>query len=332
MADELAFPLVREAIERSADPANAKSTLERLIEQDPSVAEAIVADEVFLRAVVAVVVASRSLRAAIINDPSLLDVLRGTDGLRAQRSLDDFVLSSNGMAKDPDVVGVLRRWKRREIVRIAARDLLSLADLPTVASELAALAEACLRVAVDAAAPAEPFAIIGMGKLGGRELNYASDVDVLFAHDGSSADAERAARAVLQTMSAPTADGIVFRTDADLRPEGRAGAISRSVDAYESHWQHWARAWEFQALIKARPVAGDAALGKEFVARAEPYVWPDVLDPDAIREIRAMKARGEELLRRKGTHEREVKRGWGGIRDIEFSVQLLQLVHGRHDR
>src|SRR5262249_36956832 len=156
-------------------------------------------------------------------------------------------------------------------------------------------------------------------------------VDVLFVHDGDVGEAERVARAVLHTMSAPTADGIVFRTDADLRPEGRSGAVSRSLDAYETYWERWAQTWEFQALIKARPVAGDASLGDGFITRAEPHVWPPVLDPDAIREIRAMKARAEQLLRQKGVSDREVKRGWGGIRDIEFAVQLLQLVHGRHD-
>jgi [glutamine synthetase] adenylyltransferase / [glutamine synthetase]-adenylyl-L-tyrosine phosphorylase len=211
--------------------------------------------------------------------------------------------------------------------------LLHMADLPAVGRELAAIAQTCLDVAVRAAEPQVPFAVIGMGKLGGRELNYASDVDVLFVHDGDDdqSEAERAARAVLHTMSAPTADGIVFRTDADLRPEGRSGAISRRLDAYVSHWEHWARPWEFQALIKARAVAGDEALGDALVARAQPFVWPDALDPDAVREVRSMKARSEDLLRRKGIQEREVKRGRGGIRDIEFSVQLLQLVHGRHD-
>ena len=100
-----------------------------------------------------------------------------------------------------------------------------------------------------------------MGKLGGAELNYASDVDVVFVHDGDSAEAERAARALLRVMTEPTADGIVFRTDADLRPEGRSGALSRALDAYEAYWERWAQTWELQALIKARPVAGDAELG-----------------------------------------------------------------------
>src|SRR6185295_1721279 len=175
--------------------------------------------------------------------------------------------------------------------------------------------------------------VIAMGKLGGAELNYASDVDVMFVHEGAGEleEAERAARAVLRVMSEPSSEGIVFRTDAALRPEGRAGALSRTLDAYEAYWEQWARTWELQALIKARPVGGDDALGAAFIARSERFVWPPVLDPDAVREVRAMKARTEEMLRRQGTAEREIKRGIGGIRDIEFAVQLLQLVHGRAD-
>jgi glutamate-ammonia-ligase adenylyltransferase len=132
-------------------------------------------------------------------------------------------------------------------------------------------------------------------------------------------------------MSEPTADGIVFRTDADLRPEGRAGALSRSLDGYTAYWERWARTWELQSLIKARAVAGDTALASQFMERVPRYVWPDVLSPDAVGDVRAMKSRTEEMLRRKGLDDREVKRGTGGIRDIEFAVQLLQLVHGRHD-
>ena len=215
------------------------------------------------------------------------------------------------------------------------RDLLGLADLPAVGRELAALAEGCLRPRSvwpgRGRRPDVRVAVIGMGKLGGRELNYSSDVDVLFVHDGDGADAERIARDLLTTMAQPTPDGIVFRTDADLRPEGRAGPLSRSLDAYRAYWDECALTWEFQALIKARPVAGDAELGQAFIEAADPHVWPDRLDPDAVREVRTMKARAEEEVSKKGLDDREIKRGRGGLRDIEFAVQLLQLVHGRHD-
>jgi glutamate-ammonia-ligase adenylyltransferase len=200
-----------------------------------------------------------------------------------------------------------------------------------VGRELAALADACLSRALALARPEIPISVIGMGKLGGRELNYASDVDILVVHDGDGHEADRVVRSVLVTMTTPTADGIVFRTDADLRPEGRAGPLSRTLASYESWYERWARSWEFQALIKARPVAGDAELGAAFLDLTRQFVWPHHLDPDVIREVRAMKARAEDELARRGLREREVKRGRGGIRDIEFAVQLLQLVHGRLD-
>jgi glutamate-ammonia-ligase adenylyltransferase len=329
--DLLAEPPVRRAIDRAAEPAVAANGLRRVAEAAPPLAAELATNETLLNAVVAVVVASRSLLGAIVHDPTAITDLRDRDALGAERTLDEYSARAREITATDDRAVSLRLWKQREVVRIAARDLLGIADLSTIARELAGLAQACLATALDIARPQVPFAIIGMGKLGGRELNYASDVDVMFVHDGEFADAERVARSVLHTMSERTADGIVFRTDADLRPEGRSGAISRSIDAYESYWTRWAQTWEYQALIKARPVAGDTALGKEFMTRAEPHVWPEVLDPDAVRDVRAMKARTEEMLRRKGLEAREVKRGWGGIRDVEFSVQLLQLVHGRHD-
>src|SRR5207244_5923585 len=142
-----------------------------------------------------------------------------------------------------------------------------------------------------------PMAVVGMGKLGGRELNYASDVDVMFVHDGETHEAERAAQVLLRTMSDQTAEGIVFRTDADLRPEGRSGALSRPLGAYTAYWDRWARAWEFQALLKARGVAGDRDLAESFLNEARGRVSPEVARPDVVREIRAMKARREAELR-----------------------------------
>jgi glutamate-ammonia-ligase adenylyltransferase len=272
-------------------------------------------------------VASRSLSVAFERDEAAIEMLRA-DMLAKPVSLDE----ARELTRADDPARELRLWKRRHIARIAARDLLGIADLRAVAHDLADLASACLEVALRIAAPEVPIAVIGMGKLGAAELNYSSDVDVLFVHEGDGlAEAERVVRTVLRVMSEPSPDGIVFRTDAALRPEGRAGALSRTVDSYESYWREWAKTWEKQALIKARPVAGDAQIGDAFIARANPYVWPDVLDPDAVREVRMMKARTEDMLRKKGVADREIKRGQGGIRDIEFAVQLLQLVHGRED-
>ncbi len=329
--DVLGASSVVDAMEAAPDAALARAAIERIVEGGPDAAKLIVEDGAVCAGVIAVACASRALTAAIVHEPSLLEVF-GDTGLDAEHTVvhdrDELIAALSGA---DDAGGTLRRWKRRELLRIAARDLLGISDLPAVGRELAALAEVCLGAALEIVEPKIPFSMVGMGKLGGAELNYASDVDVLFVHDGPSEEADRVARAVLQTMTTPTADGIVFRTDADLRPEGRAGALSRTVDSYEAWYQQWARSWEFQALLKARPVAGDADLGARWFEMSRTYVWPDRLDPDAVREARAMKARSEAELKKKGLTDRELKRGRGGIRDVEFAVQLLQLVHGRHD-
>ena len=321
---------VAQVIDDAADPPSARAALERVLEAHPAAARDLEENDLFRRGLVAVACASRSLLTAVVNDEALLEPLRDSSGLTDERDAECY-RSTFRLADHEEPLARIRRWKRRELLRIAARDLLGIADLPAVGRELAALAEVSLGAALEVAEPVEPFAVIGMGKLGGRELNYASDVDVLFVHGGSGEEADRVGKVVLATMATPTPDGIVFRTDADLRPEGRAGALSRTVESYEVWYQQWARPWEFQALIKARPVAGDADLGARFVAMAQPFVWPEVLDPDAVREARAMKARAEAELARRGIGQRELKRGPGGIRDIEFAVQLLQRVHGRPD-
>ncbi|HWW46158.1 MAG TPA: bifunctional [glutamine synthetase] adenylyltransferase/[glutamine synthetase]-adenylyl-L-tyrosine phosphorylase, partial [Acidimicrobiia bacterium] len=315
--DVVEQPDVRASLEAAADAPLARRTVERLVEADPQVAGELVGSRRVRDAVVAVACASRSLTTALVHDPSLVAALGNTSA-----RLDP--------APPPDA-GALRRWKQRGLLRIAAADLLGEADLATVARRLAELADACLAVAVELAAPTSPLAVIGMGKLGGRELNYASDVDVLFVHEGDTEAALRTARRVLTAMSEPTEDGIVFRTDAALRPEGKAGALSRTLESYAAWYERWAQPWEFQALLKARAVAGDATLGQRFVDETRPFVWPDVLDPDTIRAARAMKARSEAEQQRRGVATRELKRGPGGIRDVEFAVQLLQLVHGRPD-
>ena len=326
-----AIPEIAALIDGAADPDLARAGVERLGTADPAAAARLV-EPLRGPAFVALACASRSLSSAVVADPTLLDVVDATDFTQER---DPGVVRAEiraAVAAADDGGAALRRMKRREFVRIAVRDLLGLADLVTVGRELTSLAEACLEAALTLATPQIPFAIIGMGKLGGNELNYSSDVDVLFVHSGDdSQEADRFGRAVLSIMSTPTADGIVFRTDADLRPEGRAGAVSRTVDSYVTWYGRWARHWEFQALLKARPVAGDEELGRAFMDASRPFVWREVLDPDMIREAREMKARAEAELTKKGLGDRELKRGRGGIRDIEFAVQLLQLVHGRHD-
>ena len=338
MSTVLKAPEVAEVVDRAASPRQARLLLTRLLDAHPELADRIASDRLFVSALVALIDASRSLSEALIADVGLLAPLDDPDGLATECPLEAYTTKAlEAVAADHEEPGRgLRRWKRQQLLRIAVRDLLGLAELPAVGRELAALAEGCLQAALglartQAGSSDVRVAVIGMGKLGGGELNYSSDVDVLFVHDGKSTDAERIARNLLTTMAQPTPYGIVFRTDADLRPEGRAGPLSRSLDAYRAYWDKYALTWEFQALIKARPVAGDAGLGQAFIEAADPHVWPDRLDPDAVREVRMMKARAEEEVSKKGLTEREIKKGRGGLRDIEFAVQLLQLVHARHD-
>jgi [glutamine synthetase] adenylyltransferase / [glutamine synthetase]-adenylyl-L-tyrosine phosphorylase len=232
-----------------------------------------------------------------------------------------------------DVDG-LRLFRRRAMLRVAARDLMG-ALFEEVVGEITAIAEACLAAACAAAASDGGLAVIGMGKLGGAELNYASDVDLIFVHAGTGGDAqqhaERAVQRVIALLSEPSREGIALRVDAALRPGGRGGALSRSLPAMEEYYAKQAATWEKQALIKARPVAGDAGLGRAFIEAVTPFVYPDELHPDTIEEVRQTKVRLEEYVRASGKERVEVKRGRGGIRDVEFAVQLLQLVHGRRD-
>jgi glutamate-ammonia-ligase adenylyltransferase len=226
----------------------------------------------------------------------------------------------------------LRRFRRRAMFRLAARDLGG-ASLEDVVLEITQVAEAVLEAGMREVAPDGGITVIGMGKLGGAELNYSSDVDVIFVHAGSGPDQDAGdhAAALIRLLSEPTGEGIALRVDAALRPGGRAGALSRSLDATVEHYARLAETWERQALLKARTVAGDRGLGRAFLDAVAPHVYPEELKPAAIEEVRATKVRIEEYVRALGKESSEVKRGRGGIRDVEFAVQLLQLVHGRRD-
>jgi glutamate-ammonia-ligase adenylyltransferase len=248
------------------------------------------------------------------------------------RTHHDLLAEARAAAEEHGPDAGLRRFRRRAMARIAARDLGG-APLEEVVSEVTAVAEGCLEVA--AAEAGGGLAVIGLGKLGGRELNYASDVDVVFVHDGSGADVQRAAahRAarVIALLSEATEEGIALRVDAGLRPEGRTGPLSRSAESTGEYYRRHAATWERQAWLKARPVAGEGVLGARLIDDLESVIYPEHLDTSAIEDVRAMKIRIEEYVRARGKEAVEVKRGRGGIRDVEFAVQLLQLVHGRRD-
>ncbi|WP_419706323.1 bifunctional [glutamine synthetase] adenylyltransferase/[glutamine synthetase]-adenylyl-L-tyrosine phosphorylase [Promicromonospora sp. NFX87] len=254
----------------------------------------------------------------------------------------------------PSYTDRLRRAYRARLLRIAATDVTApdpMVVLPAVAAALADLAAAALEGALAIARADEEdhavgvrLAVLGMGKTGGRELNYISDVDVIYVAepgllpDGAPACDEdhalrvaaRLAGRLAQVCSGPSAEPALWQVDAALRPEGKQGPLVRTLASHVAYYERWAVTWEFQALLKARPVAGDLALGEEYVAAVGPLVWQAVERPNFVEDARAMRKRVEDNVP-VAEADRQVKLGKGGLRDVEFTVQLLQLVHGRAD-
>jgi glutamate-ammonia-ligase adenylyltransferase len=234
---------------------------------------------------------------------------------------------------------------RGALLGLAARDLRGDVDVADVAAELADLAaatlESALAVATAELGPAAQtcrLAVVAMGKCGGRELNYVSDVDVVFvaeAVDGAAEEpalraAAALASALMRACSTTSPEGTIWPVDAALRPEGKAGPLVRTLASHVAYYQRWAKTWEFQALLKARPVAGDLALGQAYVDAMAPMVWAAAERDDFVVDVQQMRRRVEQTLPAADSH-RELKLGPGGLRDVEFAVQLLQLVHGRTD-
>jgi len=262
-------------------------------------------------------------------------------------------------------LAALRRFKQREMLRIAALDLSRLASGPEITREISDVAEVALGIVLDIcrrqfserfgqpfhqdAAGAwheTPLCVLGMGKLGGHELNYSSDVDVLFVYGeegqvfkqppqkssppgavAAHAFFNRLAEAFIGEVTRLTDDGSLFRIDLRLRPEGIDGPLCRSLESYENYYAQWGQTWERMMLIKARCVAGDETLAHEFLDLIQPFRFPRSIGPRVLKEVAAMKDRIENEVVRVGELERNVKLGRGGIREIEFIVQALQLLH-----
>ena len=243
----------------------------------------------------------------------------------------------------------LRLLRRREILRIAVRDLLRLSTVAGTLAALSALADGLVEVALEVAAgdsaglePRRPsggvpgFAVLALGKLGGCELNFSSDVDLVYVHrsgpaeDGGAAEAgaQALARRLTAVLGDTTEDGHVYRVDLRLRPEGRAGSISHSLEAAAEYYGWRGATWERLALLKARTVAGDRALGRAILERAGAFVWRQPFGVDAVREVLRHKQEGDRRLAARRLQARHVKLGRGGIREIELLVQVLQIRAG----
>ncbi|HET6366869.1 MAG TPA: bifunctional [glutamate--ammonia ligase]-adenylyl-L-tyrosine phosphorylase/[glutamate--ammonia-ligase] adenylyltransferase [Pseudomonadales bacterium] len=253
----------------------------------------------------------------------------------------------------------LRRFKYRQLLRIGSRDILGDADLTVTTEELSRLADVCLAAACRWAEEAlEPrygvplapdgtrtgFAVIGMGKLGGDELNYSSDIDLIFVYgdDGETSGGSEgsvpngryfaeAAKAVVAAVESMTDEGYAFRVDLRLRPEGRSGALILSLEGYRAYFADRAELWERQALIKARLAAGDGAVATRFFQLVRPFVFQPGLDEAIVADVRRMKQEIDRAQRAKGAERRNVKLGRGGIREVEFLAQALQLLYAGDD-
>ncbi len=238
----------------------------------------------------------------------------------------------------------LRAEYRRQLIQIADKDLADELDVGVATEQLSDLADAVLETALAIARAEVPghescrLSIVAMGKCGARELNYLSDVDVIFVAEPTG-DADEAtaievgcelAKRLMNVTVAHTEEGSIWEVDAGLRPEGKAGALVRTLASHLDYYERWAKTWEFQALLKARPAAGDLALGEEFVSETRPLVWEASRRPDFVPDVQAMRRRVEASIPRRHA-DRELKLGTGGLRDIEFSVQMLQMVHGASD-
>lgn len=356
---------VARACAGSADPVGALAAFSRWAEAwrarsstPPPVGDALI------HRLVPVLAGSRFLVREIVARPRLAQHLALTPWYEVARPREVLArelqqrLGRVAPFDDARFLRTLRRFKYREFLRIAARDLGNAASLPEVASELSLLAEVCVDAALGritgelasrhgapaggAGLPGHGLTVLGMGKLGAGELNFSSDIDLilLYREEGETAGGPdgripnkqfygRVAERLVKALSANTEDGFVFRVDLDLRPEGRVGPLAWSAPSAYRYYEARGRTWERAALLKARPIAGDRELGGELLAELEPFIYRRYLDLQAVEEIRAMKAR---IDREAAGGADDLKLGPGGIREAEFVAVALLLLHAGKDK
>ncbi len=299
---------------------------------------------------------SQFLSDVLVTDNEAYDLLRMTEGQPVSRAaLADEVVGEVRSLKDrDDASAALRRFKRRETLRIAYGDIVLNQRVATVARQISHLADAIVEAALDYVqrqleenygqprrhdGQRSRFVVLALGKLGGVELNYSSDIDLVFMYEAEGQTDgrrtvtnheyfERLAKDLIRLLSETTELGATYRVDMRLRPEGSRGPLALSFDNTLSYYDVKGRTWERQAYVKARPIAGDRDLGKQLLDRLEPWIYRRYLSLTDIEGIRSLKARIERRVEREGGESRNVKTGRGGIRDIEFVIQFLQLLNG----
>jgi glutamate-ammonia-ligase adenylyltransferase len=361
-----------QAVAKSADPSRARDYARQLF---PSIAadfESRLSQEQ-AQILAALFSGSRALSELLITRPEWISVVtpehlrnpRQRQGLR--REVAGFVGKSIQTADYQSAFKQLREFKNREMLRIAARDLAHLGNVVEVIEEISNVADVCIHAVFqlcfaqlrDKHGPPytreitgeweqSKFAILGMGKLGGQELNYSSDIDVLFVYSGegevfktaptngkpnSSRSLSnhqfyaRLSEAIIAECTRMTSEGFLYRIDLRLRPEGKTAPLARSLTSYETYYAQWGQTWERMMLIKTRCVGGDESLGAEFLEMIQPFRYPRSISEQIPREVAQMKARIENEVIRAGELERNVKLGRGGIREIEFLVQTQQVLN-----
>ncbi|GLX48383.1 glutamate-ammonia-ligase adenylyltransferase [Streptomyces hygroscopicus subsp. hygroscopicus] len=340
-------PFLLEALGATADPDLALHGLVRLLEAQPAqpahreLLDTLIAAKPLRDRLLGVLGASAALADHLARHPTDWQALVTYEPHDLHPGLTEF---ERGLSGATDAVG-LRVAYRRCLLSIAARDVCGTTDVAETAAELADLATATLRAALALAQAAAPedaaacrLAVIGMGKCGGHELNYVSDVDVIFVAEATNGtdetkalkSATRLASALMRICSETTVEGSIWPVDANLRPEGRNGPLVRTLSSHLAYYQRWAKTWEFQALLKARPVAGDETLGQDYLDTLHPLVWQAADRDNFVADVQKMRRRVVDNIP-PAEVDRELKLGPGGLRDVEFAVQLLQLVHGRTD-
>ena len=342
-----------------ADPDMALNNLERFIlaARNPlGMGTFFQRDTDALPILVQILSTSQHLSDLLITDSEGFDLLRLSEGAPVARQalVDDITAEVSALEHDPAVLRALRRFKRRETLRIAYGDIVREQSLRTVTKQISFLADAVLEAALRAAGkklgaqrgtPMGPggrparFTVLGMGKLGGMELNYSSDIDLIFLYDfDGKTDGKHSisnleffdqlSRELVRLVIERTELGQIYRVDLRLRPEGERGPIVIGMESALNYYDLRGRTWERQAFIKARPVAGSQELGREFLDRLTPWIYGRYLTAADIAGIKALKRRIEQQAHHAGADARDVKTGHGGIRDVEFVIQFLQLLNG----
>src|SRR5438874_3500134 len=344
---------IREKAATSLNPSQVETTLVQLNEQWPAnailVAEVVEQFPLGETALLHLLAVSSICATRLTRNPETLLWLAQPEVCLASRGHAEMVAEWHALAGDSvaeNNFGALRFWKGREMTRVAVRELAAVAPLEETTGELSQIAEICLRRVFDFwdaelrqhyGSPKAEFAILALGKLGGGELNHSSDIDLLFLYSEEGQLAphisyhqffNRLANKILETFSSPHSAGLLFRVDLRLRPEGSAGPLARSLESMENYYAGFGETWERIALTKASGIAGSRELAYDFLRLHQPFIYPKSATPDLLEEIANIKHRIERDVVGPEKLERDVKLGRGGIRDIEFIVQTLQLIHG----